>query len=69
MKNDFGEDYTKTLIIYSADSCYKYFDLFKFHLYVIDESTGHLIVYSRDECSGDESLVARFKKWDHFIIE
>jgi len=68
MFDDNGEDISRTLLIYTGDSCYKYFDIFSEHLYIVDEC-GDIIVYSRDMASGEESLIARFKKWDYFIIE
>lgn len=62
------EEISRTLLIYTKDSCYKYFDLFADHLYVVDED-GDIIVYSRDVCTGDESLIARFRNWDYFLVE
>lgn len=68
MFDDNEEEISRTLLIYTGDSCYKYFDIFSEHLYIVDEG-GDIIVYSRNLSTGDEVLIARFKTWDYFIIE
>lgn len=59
---------SQTLLVYTRESCYKYFDLFSEHFYEVAEC-GDIIVYVRDKCTGDERVMARFKVWDYFIIE
>jgi hypothetical protein len=67
MKNLFGEEETKTLAIFVRDSYVKYKNLYKD--YVFDSDNPEMLkVYSRDPTSGEESLVAAFRKWDYFTI-
>ena len=58
---------TKTLIVYIKDSHYKFYDLFNERVYTVED--GDIIVYRINEITGEESIVARFKTWDYFIIE
>jgi hypothetical protein len=58
---------SKTLIVYTKDSHYKYFDLFHEHIHEVCDSD--LLIYKRNTTTGEESLIAYFKTWDYFIIE
>ena len=62
------EIHPRTLIVYTCDSHYKYYNLFSEHLYEVT-SNSNLIVYQRDTATGDEKTVSHFRNWDYFIIE
>lgn len=59
---------SKTLIIYCADSHYKFYNLYVDYAYDPEEN-GNLAVYKIDRIAGDDTLVALFRTWDYFIIE
>lgn len=59
---------SKTLIVYAAESHYKYYDLFIEHIYEVN-AMGHLIIYKHDGVTGEDAECAYFKKWDYFLIE
>jgi len=63
-----SESKDKAIVIYYQDSYYRYEELYRLCVYEVTEN-GDLVVYERDRVSGHESAVARFRKWDYFLIE
>lgn len=59
---------SKTLTVYHKDSYYRYHKLFDEKLYNVLED-GDLVIYERDPFTGNETLIARFRIWDYFLIE
>jgi len=57
----------KTLIVYVDGSFFRYYDLYKEHLYELKD--GDLLVYTRDLVTGDEALTACFRHWNYFTID
>ena len=64
----FSPNEPKTLIVYHKDSYNKYYDLYSHHLYDVMDC-GDLLIMKICQSSGEETIIARFHAWDHFIIE
>ena len=58
----------KTLKIYTPSTFITYINLHQYHLYEIDDKN-NLIVWERNDYTGEENLVATFRNWDYFTIE
>lgn len=58
---------SKRLIVYVANSYYRYPRLYEEHLYEINEQNV-LTVYERNVHSGEETVCSVFRTWDYFVI-
>jgi hypothetical protein len=58
---------SKTLIVYVEGSFFRYYELYKEHLYELKD--GDLLVYCREQVSGEEWLTARFRNWNYFTVD
>jgi len=58
----------KILTVYEKNSFYRYQDVYVSHEFEITDQN-NLIVYKRDDITGESNLLAHFKNWDYFTIE
>ena len=57
----------KSLHVYTHDSHYQYHGLYQKYLFEVQDTM--LVVYERDDITGEETVKAQFRTWEYFIVE